>query len=129
MCVSVPIYYVKINKPYCMKISRQNLLKKTVNLSLVFTENQHLTGFSPIMKYSFSMCCDFKTFHFEIDHLKIILIKNIYPLNFIDSCITYIYLKLWFQMYLKEMLLLSCRSWQVLQSKFGKSFKHYLVIN
>ena len=36
---------------------------------------------------SFSMCCDFKTFHFEIDHLKTILIKNNYPLNFIDSCI------------------------------------------
>ena len=36
---------------------------------------------------SFSIGCDFKTFHFEIDHLKIILIKNNYPLNFIDSCI------------------------------------------
>ena len=34
-----------------------------------------------------SICCDFKTFHFEIDHLKTILIKNNYPLNFIDSCI------------------------------------------
>ena len=36
---------------------------------------------------SFSIGSDFKTFHFEIDHLKIILIKNNYPLNFIDSCI------------------------------------------
>ena len=35
----------------------------------------------------FSICCDFKTFHFEIDHLKTILIKNNYLLNFIDSCI------------------------------------------
>ena len=35
---------------------------------------------------SFSICCDFRTFHFEIDHLKTILIKNNYPLNFIDSC-------------------------------------------
>ena len=33
------------------------------------------------------MCCDFKIFHFEIDHLKTILIKNNYLLNFIDSCI------------------------------------------
>ena len=33
------------------------------------------------------MCYDFKTFHFEIYHLKTILIKNNYPLNFIDSCI------------------------------------------
>ena len=36
---------------------------------------------------SFSICCDFKTFHFEIDHLKTILMKNNYPPNFIDSCI------------------------------------------
>ena len=36
---------------------------------------------------SFSICCDFKTFHFEIDHLKAILIKNNYSSNFIDSCI------------------------------------------
>ena len=36
---------------------------------------------------SFSICCNFKTFHFEIDHLKTILIKNNYPLNFIDLCI------------------------------------------
>ena len=36
---------------------------------------------------SFSICCDFKTFHFEIDYLKTILIKINYPLSFIDSCI------------------------------------------
>ena len=77
---------------------------KTVNFSLVFTENQHLVGFSPIMKVSFQrakkrgllhtlllrsfcICCDFKAFHFEIDHLKTILIKNNYPSNFINSCI------------------------------------------
>ena len=36
---------------------------------------------------SFSICCDFKTFHFEIDHLKTILIKNNDPVNFIDSCV------------------------------------------
>ena len=70
----------------------------------MFTENQHLVGFSPIMKVSFQrtktedfythyfigileLCCNFKTFHFEIDHLKTILIKNNYPLNFRDSCI------------------------------------------
>ena len=38
-----------------------------------------------LLHRSFSICCDFKTFHFEIDHLKTILIKNYYPLNFIDS--------------------------------------------
>ena len=36
---------------------------------------------------SFRICYDFKTFHFEIDHLKTTLIKNYYPLSFIDSCI------------------------------------------
>ena len=74
---------------------------KTVNLSLIFIENQHLKGFSPIMKVpfqrtkredtllrrSFSISCDSKTFHCEIDHLKTILIKSNYPLNFIDLCI------------------------------------------
>ena len=33
------------------------------------------------------MCCNFKTFHFEIDHLKTILTKNKYLSNFIDLCI------------------------------------------
>ena len=36
---------------------------------------------------SFSICCDSKTFHFEIDHLKTILMKNNYIPNFIDLCI------------------------------------------
>ena len=40
-----------------------------------------------LLHRSLSICCDFKTFHFEIDHLKTILIKNNYSLNFIDSCI------------------------------------------
>ena len=40
-----------------------------------------------LLHRSFSICCDFKTFHFEIDHLKTILIKNNYLLNFIDLCI------------------------------------------
>ena len=30
-----------------------NIVVKTLNLSLVFTENQHLVGFSPVMKVSF----------------------------------------------------------------------------
>ena len=33
------------------------------------------------------MCCDFKTFHLEIDHLKTILMNNNYPLTFTDSSI------------------------------------------
>ena len=51
-----------------------------------------------LLHRSFSICCDFKTFHSEIDHLKTILIKTNFPLNFIDSCIksflNYIHLKL-----------------------------------
>ena len=36
---------------------------------------------------NFSICCGFKTFHFEINHLKTILMKRNYSLNFIDLCI------------------------------------------
>ena len=77
---------------------------------------------------SFSICCNFKTFHFEIDPLKTILMKNNYPPNFIDSCIksflnSCIHLKLLFRMYLKKMFLSSCRSWEVLRFKFERSFK------
>ena len=38
-----------------------------------------------LLNRSFSICCDFKTFHFEINHLKAILMKNNYPPNFINS--------------------------------------------
>ena len=43
--------------------------------------------FHTLLRGSFSICCDFKTFHFEIDHLKTIFMKNNYSPNFIDSCI------------------------------------------
>ena len=33
------------------------------------------------------MCCYFKTFHVQIDHLKSILMKNNNPPNLISSCI------------------------------------------
>ena len=83
---------------------------KTLNLLLAFTENQHLVGFSPIMKVSFQRTKreDFYAHyfigvlayvvtlgHFEIDHLKTILIKNNYPLNFIGSCIKPFLIKLY----------------------------------
>ena len=47
-----------------------------------------------LLHRSFSICCDFKTFHFEIDHLKTILIKNNYLLNFIDFRIKSFFKKL-----------------------------------
>ena len=43
-----------------------------------------------LLHRSFSICCDFKAFHFEIDHLRTILIKNNYTLNFIDLCIIFL---------------------------------------
>ena len=77
---------------------------KTVNLSLVFSRKPTFSGvftnyesfittyqkrgpLHTLLHRSFIICCDFKTFHFEIGHLKTILLKNNYPLNFIDSCI------------------------------------------
>ena len=39
-----------------------------------------------LLHRSFIICCDFKTFHFEMDHLRTILIRNNYTPNFIDSC-------------------------------------------
>ena len=124
---------------------------KTVNLSLVFTGNQHLVEFSPIMKVSFQLMKreDFYT-HYFIGVLAYVVIsrhlilkliiwrlslwKTIIPrislirvLNhFLISCI---HLKLLFRMYLKEMFLLNCPSWEVLCFKFERSFKNYLMTN
>ena len=39
-----------------------------------------------LFRSSFSIFCDFKAFHLIIDHLKTVLIKNKYPLNFIELC-------------------------------------------
>ena len=77
----------------------------------MFTENQHLVEFSPVMNASFkrnqnrgrlhtllhrsfSVCCDIKKFHFEIYHLKAIFMKNNYASNVIDSCIKSFFNKL-----------------------------------
>ena len=68
-----------------------------------------------LLHRSFSICCDFKTFHFEIDHLKTILIKNNYPLNFIDSC--------------NKSFLNKLYKLKVVVPKFERSFQSYLVIN
>ena len=73
-------------------------------MSLVISKTQYLVEFHQLGKFhsnvpkertfihtlihrSFSIWCDFKTFHFEIDHLKTILMKNNYPSNFTDWCI------------------------------------------
>ena len=69
-----------------------------------------------------------------LDHLKTILIKNNYPLNFIDLCIKSFLSKLYTPKVVapnvpKRNVLLSYRSWKVLRFKFERSFKNYLVIN
>ena len=48
---------------------------------------QKRTLLHTLLHRRFSICCDFKTFNLEINHLKTILRKNNYPPNFIDSCI------------------------------------------
>ena len=81
----------------------------------------------------FSICCDFKAFHFVFDHLKTILIKNNYPLNFIDTCITSFLNKL----YTPRNMVLNVLKRSVFVKlpylgstfKFERSFKNHLVIN
>ena len=84
--------------------------------------------FYTLLHRSFSTCGDFKKFHLEIDHLKTILRKSKDPPNFIDSCIRAFLDKLYtpitiLQNVLKEIFLLSYRSWQVLFFKFERNFK------
>ena len=76
----------------------------------------------------------FQDIHLEIDHLKTMIGKINYPLSFIDSCIMLFIKKLYtlkslFKIYLKEMLLSVCRSWEVLCFKFKTSLKYYLLVN
>ena len=48
-----------------------------------------------LLHRSFSIFCEFKTFHFKIYHLKTILMKNNYPPNSTDSCIKTFFKKLY----------------------------------
>ena len=63
-----------------------------------------------LLHQSFSIYCNFKTFHFETNHLKNVLIKTITPLisqirALNHFLISYLGQKLWFRMHQKEMLL------------------------
>ena len=88
-----------------------------------------------LLQRSFSICCDFKTFHFEIDHLKNILAINNYPLNFIDSWIKSFLNKLYAPKVMvpnvpkRNAFFELCHSWEVLRFKLKGTFKIYLVIN
>ena len=128
-----------------------NVKKDSLVAKFSKSRKSFLVEFSPIMKVSFqrtkkrgllhtlldrsfSTCCDFKTFQFEIDHLKTILIKNNYPLNFIDSCIKSFFSKLYTTKVVvpnvpKRNVFVKFRSWEVLRFIFERSFKNYLVIN
>ena len=117
----------------------------------MFTENQHLVEFSPIMKVSFQRTKrgEFYT-HYFIEVLTYVAVSR----NFIRKWITWrlssqniiilrislirvsnhflincIHVKFLFRMYLKEIFSLSCRSWEVLRFKFERSFKNHGLIN
>ena len=65
-------------------------MSKYVHKHFVITKSSllhTLHTLNTLLRRSFSICCDFKSFHFENDHLKIVLIKNNYPFVFIDSYI------------------------------------------
>ena len=65
-------------------------MSKYVHKHFVITKTSllhTLHTLNTLLRRSFSICCDFKSFHFENDHLKIVLIKNNYPFVFIDSYI------------------------------------------
>ena len=80
-------------------------------------------------KRTFSIGCDFKTCHLEIDNLKIILGKKIIILPILLVCaikhflITYTLRRLLFRTYLIGMLLLSCLSCQVWDLDFLSSYE------
>ena len=90
--------------------------------------NQKRGPLHTLLQRSFSIFCDFKTFHFEIDHLNTILVKTNYPLNLKGACVK-LFLNKLYTPKVWEMILLSHRSWEVLRFKFERSFKNYLVIN
>ena len=57
----------------------------STNYESFFLTYQKMGRLHTLLHRSFNICCDFKTFQFEIDHLKTIFMKNNYPPNFIDS--------------------------------------------
>ena len=112
---------------FCFQTSQ--FVVKTVNLSLVFPENQHLLEFSPIMKVLFQRTKrgNFYT-HYFIEVFRHFILKSIisrlsswktiiprisltHVLN--HFLVNYIHLKLLFRMYLKGTYLLKY---------FGKHF-------
>ena len=82
-----------------------------------------------LLHRSCSVCCDFKTFRFQIDYSKTNIMKHTYPLNFTDSYVKWFLNKLYTPRVtiqnITKIFLLSCRFWEVLHFKFKRSFKYY----
>ena len=119
----------------------------------MFTENQLLVEFSPIMKVSLQRTNERGDFyrHYFIRVLAYVVISKYFILkltiwilsswktitspplfllvfvlsHFLISCV---HLKILFRIYLKEIFLVSCRSWKVLYFRFERCFKNYLFI-
>ena len=89
-----------------------------------------------LLHRSFSICCDFKIFYFECNHLKTIDRKNNYSLNLIDSCNKFFFFlnslyepKVIIQHLTKRVFLWSCIFGNYFDSNLKRSFKIYLLIN
>ena len=85
---------------------------------------------------SFSICCDFKTFHLEIDHLKTISMKKKkkIPWNFINSCVKafrdkFYTPKVMAQIVPKRNIFVKLPLLRSTLLQVCKNFKNYLLIN
>ena len=90
-CLSLSFLDVKIcrkNRKFVTSVYRKPTFSGVYTSYESFIRTYQKRGLlHTLLHRSCSICCDFKIFHFEIDHLKTILIKNNYLLNFIDLCI------------------------------------------
>ena len=114
---------------------------KKPTFSWVFTNYEslfppyHKSGLYHILLCrNFSICCDFKTFHFEINHLKAMLRNNNCPQNFIDFCIKSFFHKLHTpkviaQKVPKKDVFIKLSFFKSISFKFERSLKTYFVIN
>ena len=125
--------------------------RKNGTFTTTVTGNQHSVEFSPIVKVSFQ-CTKREDFliHYFIGILAYVVISRNFILELIiwrllswktviphtslirvldHFLVSGIHLKLFLRVYLKEMFLLSWRSWEVLRFKFERSFKNQLMIH
>ena len=73
----------RINGKFVTSVYRKPIFSEFFTNYEIFIPTYQKRGLiHTLLHRSFSICCDFKTFHFEIDHLKTILIKKQLPLQF-----------------------------------------------